>query len=564
MAKHNFVNGQTLYAQPLNEMEDDIANKMTKHLLSYDGTNILENGTIKTYSNIYNMLMNDQAFVIVVYNDRAFHPNRITSEQIVFISSYVSNSQEIMERISINHSNLVTFTSGTSETSVNKTNVINDTNKDSESKYPSIKAVVDYASSKEETDTIKESLNELSEAIEYEKGTTNLFDPSTNLANLWANTSRGTFVADNNCVSFIIELKGEGTITIDKGAITNGNRFIYAFSEAFPSAGVLYNSSTTETATTTQKKTLNISNNDKYLLFMINSVNADIDKSIIKVFYGTEWSGDTSTKIDRVEDDLKGLFPSIIGNEKLVNLLSYRPLGALSKGYICLSSDDGAVQLATHTIPLLKSYKTQYNENIPMTFGLMTTSHVLNNASEIELVKEMINDYGCEVAIHGSASYTTYSDSELVNFLDVQANRIQAICEVAPKSIIYPNHAYNTKSSTIAGSYYGVCATGGTNTPIMYDSCAGARSNLYTLYRYSLFGKKPTLQDKKNDIKAKIDETLANHYVFLPFFHDVDLAVDDPNYWTASECAELINYCVSYAKSVGLTFCTLGEIPSLI
>ena len=95
-------------------------------------------------------------------------------------------------------------------------------------------------------------------------------------------------------------------------------------------------------------------------------------------------------------------------------------MGPLTKGYIALTCDDGANALATHTIPKIKDYKNTYGKNIPVTFGLMSNSQIFSNTKYKALVQEMISEYGCEVAIHGVNSYTSYTLDELKDFLDSQ------------------------------------------------------------------------------------------------------------------------------------------------
>ena len=239
-------------------------------------------------------------------------------------------------------------------------------------------------------------------------------------------------------------------------------------------------------------------------------------------------------------------------DDNLINLLSYRPVGKLTKPYIAISCDDGANALATNTIPLLKSYKQQYNKNIPVTFALMSNSQVFNNNNYKALVREMLADYGCSVAIHGGDSYTSYTPQELKEFLDIQKDLLTELCGVEPSSIIYPNHDYNKKTSTIAGSYFGVCCTGGTNKPIKYPhDTVGERSNMYTLYRSSLLNSFNTTQK----IKQAIDYAVENNLIFMPFFHDNSLNGNNQ---------ELLDFCVSYGLQVGVEFINVGDIPKII
>ena len=176
----------------------------------------------------------------------------------------------------------------------------------------------------------------------------------------------------------------------------------------------------------------------------------------------------------------------------------------------------------------------------------------------------MIRDYGCEVAIHGLDSYTTYTQKGLIDFLDTQKEQLTTLCNAEPTSIIFPNHDYNEKTATIAGSYFGVCCTGGINRPIYYGGdnvqCAGYRSNMYTLYRMSLLNRAMTTQK----IKDAIDYAYDNNMILLPFWHDKSLTVDDTGGLTALQKQALLDYCVQYANQKGLTFINIGDIPKII
>lgn len=125
------------------EMSDVIA-KTEKHLLTYENNSIKENDVTLTYDEVHAMLMDSPDFVVLVYNDRAYHPNRITNEQIVFITSYASNGYTTLERISMSNEGLITLTSSNSEMTANKVSGIADSNKGDTLKYPAVKAVVDY------------------------------------------------------------------------------------------------------------------------------------------------------------------------------------------------------------------------------------------------------------------------------------------------------------------------------------------------------------------------------------------------------------------------------------
>lgn len=167
-----------------------IDKKTEKHLLGFDGTHITENGQVLTFAQVHAMLMDTPDFVVCVYNDRAYHPNMVKSSQIVFISSFVSNGNERMDRISLLPSGIATVTFGESESVANKTNAITDANKESESKYPSNKAVFEYAAPKTEVGTLKKDLMDIENKIIQES------------YNLVIHTENG-YVLNNNSLSDI-------------------------------------------------------------------------------------------------------------------------------------------------------------------------------------------------------------------------------------------------------------------------------------------------------------------------------------------------------------------------
>ena len=259
----------------------------------------------------------------------------------------------------------------------------------------------------------------------------------------------------------------------------------------------------------------------------------------------------------QTENLIRLINDNLIYMDKYINLVCEKHLGVLEKGYIAISCDDGADSLADDTIPLFLGYKATYNKDIPITMGLMSESPIFNlgNESKLATVSSFIESTGSSVAIHGPNAYTTYSIDELYNFLDTQKNYLTNNL-AAPTSIIYPLHSYNKQTSVIAASYYGVCATGGAEKPITYNGeskLAGPRSNVYTLYRFSLFNEFTT----NEKIKAAIDYAYEHNMIFMPFFHDITLHND------YARCKALLDYCVEYANNKGLEFINIGDIPTI-
>lgn len=383
------------------------------------------------------------------------------------------------------------------------------------------------------------------QAIYNSLGTEDIFNPYDE--SLWTNVMPGaspstTYAIINGNVSIVFPIENGETYTVVKNSSSTRFRFSFASEYPFPVHTEYHNASNHDSDTSV---TFTNSDNYKYVVIQLRTNNeATTLPEIVKGLHIYK----ASTVVDPSYK-----FGNLLDN-KYINLIKERQLGTLEKGYIAISCDDGNNALATTTIPILNDLHSALNINIPITMGLMTTSPILSNPSYKGVVKDYIESDGASVAIHGANSYTSYSQDQLFAFLDAQKSGLTSAI-VAPTSIIYPNHDYNTLSSTIAGTYYGVCCTGGINNPISYGDgkCAGARSNMYTLYRFSLFGASVTT----DNIKDAIDYAFDNHMIFLPFFHDITLAEDQ------ERCEALLRFCVTYANSKGLTFINIGDIPTI-
>lgn len=125
-------------------VDSALAHKMEKHILDFDGTHITENGQTLSFDTIYGWLLDAPDFVVLVHENYAYHPNGVSTEQIVFSCSYPVNGLDTSHRITMLKNGAVTKVDATSENVVNKADAITDLNKDSSVKYPTINAVTDY------------------------------------------------------------------------------------------------------------------------------------------------------------------------------------------------------------------------------------------------------------------------------------------------------------------------------------------------------------------------------------------------------------------------------------
>ena len=239
--------------------------------------------------------------------------------------------------------------------------------------------------------------------------------------------------------------------------------------------------------------------------------------------------------------------PLTVLPDYILNSLSYKAIGQLSKGYILLSCDDGTEGLATYTIPML------INKNVPATFGLLMISPVITNANYLETVIDAVENHGCCVAQHGSAQWTTYAEDTLNKYFDDTEALFteNGITEI--HGAICPGGAAadtNTLVKAIAGGRFGSVFSGGLQDEVKYGNynAVGARTNIYAMARYS------AIAFTQQTYQQAIDDAYDNHYILCPFWHDYSVVND-----TAKQA--VIEGMIDYAKAKGLTFITMADLP---
>ena len=279
------------------------------------------------------------------------------------------------------------------------------------------------------------------------------------------------------------------------------------------------------------------------------TANVDVETFKRNVYITTE----VADRITNLETQPISTLPAYIKNT-----LSDKPLGSLSKGYILLSFDDGALTLATGTIPLLIA-----NE-VPGTFGLLPQSAIFATGNETELaaVVDAVENHGCVVAMHGSALWPTYTESALNQYFG------STVALFADKDLgdtygaICPGGVGDDTSAlvkAVAGGYFGYVFSGNRADKISYDTVSadgkynGARSNRYDLDRRSGIG---ITSAKAHDIVAYAAE---NHLLLCPFWHDDTL--NDANH---TEYVTYFSDLITEAKAAGLTFITTKDLPNII
>lgn len=230
-----------------------------------------------------------------------------------------------------------------------------------------------------------------------------------------------------------------------------------------------------------------------------------------------------------------------------VNNLSYKPIGELSKGYLCLSCDDGAVELGTYTIPMIEA------KNVPCTFSLWSTSAVLTNYSAD--VVDAINNYGCELSQHGNQIWAeedgaiAFTEERLRSFFDAEQEVWDSL-GIVPKSAVCPAHYNNALVRAVAGGRFGVVRSGLDYVSNHYPYyTSGARSNLFGMSSQNVNG------GSLDYWKGVIDYAYDNNKIVNLYWHDWDLS---------TEQQAKLEAVIDYAKAKGITFCTLGDIAHIL
>lgn len=274
----------------------------------------------------------------------------------------------------------------------------------------------------------------------------------------------------------------------------------------------------------------------------------------------------------------------------LQNALAYKPLGALSKPYICLSTDDGREGMIHQTIEMVVDVA-----NVPVTFCVHSKADIFYEskrkkytlAQVAEKINNSIVNNGCELALHDNKIWadmsetkkTSYTEQTLHQFVQNEktfmSNPIEQDTgnalgmEWEYKSASAPEHATDATVSVIMGGEFGVLRSGDTSMGLIkniYDyKCLGARSNLYCLSSKNFNSGMYNTLDKA---KEAVDYAIANNLVLSIFWHEAIMASEteesnDNEHITDEQINTILLPMIEYAKEKGVEFVTLSQIPFL-
>ena len=171
-------------------------------------------------------------------------------------------------------------------------------------------------------------------------------------------------------------------------------------------------------------------------------------------------------------------------------------------------------------------------------------------------VIDAVENHGCCVAQHGSAQWTTYAEDALNKYFDDTEALFteKGITEI--HGAICPGGAIadtNALVQAVAGGRFKSVFSGGLQDEIKYGNynAVGARTNMYAMARYSAIGF------TQQTYQQAIDDAYNNHYILCPFWHDYSV-VDS----TAKQA--IIEGMIDYAKTKGLAFITMADLPYVI
>lgn len=244
-----------------------------------------------------------------------------------------------------------------------------------------------------------------------------------------------------------------------------------------------------------------------------------------------------------------------------IQALSYKPLGDLDEGYLCITDDDGNDIMGSYTLPMI------IEKGVPITFCIMKGSLVLQNPAYVQLLKKAIEVNGCSIAQHGGKEWTEYNEQQLLDFFASEKVFFNSI-GLEPKGAAIPSHKTSYLIESIAGRLFGVVrcgywgqdSKGNANYHTIFDSnitgysISTPRSNLYCL-------SSANIRDfSLSTWKTIIDYAIANKRLMIIHFHDVDFGENADNY---KNNRAILEGLIDYSKSSGIKMITLGDIPYL-
>ena len=277
--------------------------------------------------------------------------------------------------------------------------------------------------------------------------------------------------------------------------------------------------------------------------------------------YEPYWKGTRPTGVTENEQAIQLInrFPLSTLPEYVVNAMAQRPLGSLSKGYLCVTDDDGSIGLGTYTLPMV------IQKEVPITFFVMKESEIFQQGNEQykTLFLDAVNNHGCAVSQHGGMNWTEFNENQLYEFFKVQKSYWDSL-GITVKGSGCPSGFTTRLIEVVAGGMFETHRScyGGLNpdnTPnyhaihTEYYACI-PRTSMYCIPSVNV--RSYTLEQWQNII----DYVLNNKLLLVVYFHDYDFVETAEDYQARRV---LLEGFLDYAKE-HITMVTMADIPRLV
>ena len=368
----------------------------------------------------------------------------------------------------------------------------------------------------------------------------NVLNPATLSENTYINAYGGESTNSSYATTDYIPVEPGDIVLVTAG--DNTQRLI--------ATAVAYNESKVRIAgTATESYSYAVPNNAKFVRICLNQtiltnttrINIKGSREIYEPYY----TGKVSEYVEKNRTDIFRMFSLPVNTlpSYIKNGLIYKPLGVLSKGYVCFTSDDGNTGDATYTIP------TFINKNVPCTLALFKGSQILQTQEGINLVKDAVENHGFCVAQHSGSYWLEWNEYQLTKFFDSEKDYFDSI-GIDIYGAVNPGMESTDICRIVAGNRFGTFRTDYTAGVPYYDRyIAGPRSNMNSLPSQNL------VDLGLDSWKDKCDLTLANHWLMMIHFHGNQID---------QSALTLLESVIDYAISIGLEFITQKDIPTLI
>lgn len=286
---------------------------------------------------------------------------------------------------------------------------------------------------------------------------------------------------------------------------------------------------------------IRFSANNDYIRSELARVNIDGTRHLYEPYY----SGYTEKIAEKNGTNISNIlrYPLTTLPEYIVKNLCYKPIGSLSKGYICFVDDDGSAGTDTYYIA------TFIAKNVPATLALMSDSVVLQTEAGMNAVKDAVENHGFCVSQHGPFYWTTRDEYALTTFFNNEAQYWEDN-EIEVHGAVAPGHLTNDMIKALVGPRFDCMRSGYDQGALPYEGYLnGPRSNLFALTSQGI--PENTLEYWQN----KCDVTKANKWLMIVHSHTANLTAADKTKLEA---------VIDYAKSINLEFVTLADVPTLL